>query len=261
MYAGKPGFLAGHGSSPVAYLPTMCATLPDKQPITRFKSFTVFGCSGIAAGMAFAQLTYRESLRDIETCTACASVEALSHAGSPVGISRNTLAERQSDPGLAPSTPISLERLIHTARRLHIDQDPGLDVRQHGLRARHSSTIDLCLTLLPWAHFRKTKSVDQASYAARSRAGHIPAFIHGFPHGKLHDGFNCPGREALLLPERPGSRSTSWIACYLDCAATCLDQPNCISARQGYASAPAGQIWTPDFVASIPMARRTGRPD
>ena len=151
-----------------------------------------FQCSDQYRSMAFAQLTYRESLRDIETCLR-AQASKLYHMGITSGISRNTLANANQTRDWRLYADFA-QRLIHTARRLHIDQDPGLDVA-NTVYALDSSTIDLCLTLFPWAHFRKTKSAIKLHTLLDLR-GHIPAFIH-ISDGKLHD-VNVLD---LLLPE------------------------------------------------------------
>ena len=109
-----------------------------------------FQCSDQYRSMAFAQLTYRESLRDIETCLR-AQASKLYHMGITRGISRNTLANANQTRDWRLYADFA-QRLIHTARRLHIDQDPGLDVA-NTVYALDSSTIDLCLTLFPWAPF------------------------------------------------------------------------------------------------------------
>ena len=151
-----------------------------------------FQCSDQYRSMAFAQLTYRESLRDIETCLR-AQASKLYHMGITSGISRNTLANANQTRDWRLYADFA-QRLIHTARRLHIDQGPGLDVA-NTVYALDSSTIDLCLTLFPWAHFRKTKSAIKLHTLLDLR-GHIPAFIH-ISDGKLHD-VNVLD---LLLPE------------------------------------------------------------
>ena len=151
-----------------------------------------FQCSDQYRSMAFAQLTYRESLRDIETCLR-AQASKLYHMGITRDISRNTLANANQTRDWRLYADFA-QRLIHTARRLHIDQDPGLDVA-NTVYALDSSTIDLCLTLFPWAHFRKTKSAIKLHTLLDLR-GPIPAFIH-ISDGKLHD-VNVLD---LLLPE------------------------------------------------------------
>ncbi len=151
-----------------------------------------FQCSDHYRCMAFAQLTYRESLRDIETCLR-AQASKLYHMGITSRVSRNTLANANHTRDWRLYADFA-QRLIHTARSLHVDPDPGLDVA-HTVYALDSSTIDLCLTLFPWAHFRKTKSAIKLHTLLDLRA-HIPAFIH-ISDGKLHD-VNVLD---LLLPE------------------------------------------------------------
>ena len=151
-----------------------------------------FKCSDQYRCMAFAQLTYRESLRDIETCLR-AQPSKLYRMGIDNGVSRNTLANANQVRDWRIHADFA-QRLIHTARRLHIDDDHGLDI-DNTVYALDSLTIDLCLTLFPWAHFRKTKSAVKLHTLLDLR-GHIPAFIH-ISDGKLHD-VNVID---LLLPE------------------------------------------------------------
>ena len=122
-----------------------------------------FQCSEQYRCMAFAQLTYRESLRDIETCLR-AQPSKLYHMGLNSGVSRNTLANANQIRDWRIHADFA-QRLIHTARRLHIDENHGLDIDRHGLCAgflHHRSVSDH----VPWAHFRKTKSDGQASHPA-----------------------------------------------------------------------------------------------
>ena len=151
-----------------------------------------FQCSEQYRCMAFAQLTYRESLRDIETCLR-AQPSKLYHMGLNSGVSRNTLANANQIRDWRIHADFA-QRLIHTARRLHIDESHGLDI-DNTVYALDSSTIDLCLTMFPWAHFRKTKSAVKLHTLLDLR-GQIPAFFH-ISDGKLHD-VNVMD---LLLPE------------------------------------------------------------
>ena len=152
----------------------------------------LFQCSEQYRCMAFAQLTYRESLRDIETCLR-AQPSKLYHMGLNSGVSRNTLANANQIRDWRIHADFA-QRLIHTARRLHIDENHGLDI-DNTVYALDSSTIDLCLTMFPWAHFRKTKSAVKLHTLLDLR-GQIPAFLH-ISDGKLHD-VNVMD---LLLPE------------------------------------------------------------
>ena len=145
--------------------------------------------------MTFAQLTYRESLRDIETCLR-AQAKRLPHMGILSGISRNTLANANKNRDWRIHADFA-QSLIRKARDLYHDDDCGLDI-ENTVYALDSSTIDLCLNLFPWAHFRRTKSAVKLNTLLDLRS-YIPAFIH-ISDGKLHD-VNVLD---LLVPE-PGA--------------------------------------------------------
>ena len=141
-----------------------------------------FRCTEQYRCMAFAQLTYRESLRDIETCLRAQS-HKLPHMGIINGVSRNTLANANKMRDWRIYADFA-QRLIHTARNLYADQDHELDL-DNTVYALDSSTIDLCLSLFPWAPFRSTKAAVKLHTLLDLR-GNIPAFIH-ISDGKLHD--------------------------------------------------------------------------
>ena len=141
-----------------------------------------FFCSEQYRCMTFAQLTYRESLRDIETCLR-AQAKRLPHMGILSGISRNTLANANKNRDWRIHADFA-QSLIRKARDLYHDDDCGLDI-ENTVYALDSSTIDLCLNLFPWAHFRRTKSAVKLHTLLDLR-GYIPAFIH-ISDGKLHD--------------------------------------------------------------------------
>ena len=145
--------------------------------------------------MAFAQLTYRESLRDIETCLR-AQAKKLYHMGILSTISRNTLANANKNRDWRIYADFA-QSLIRKARDLYHDDGGVLDI-ENTVYALDSSTIDLCLNLFPWAHFRRTKSAVKLHTLLDLR-GYIPAFIH-ISDGKLHD-VNVLD---LLVPE-PGA--------------------------------------------------------
>ncbi len=151
-----------------------------------------FSCLDQYRCMAFAQITYRESLRDIETCLRAQS-RKLYHMGIGGGISRNTLANANQVRDWRIYADFA-QRLIHTARRLYADEDLGLEL-DNTVYALDSSTIDLCLTLFPWADFRRTKAAVKLHTLLDLR-GSIPSFIH-ISDGKLHD-VNVMD---LLIPE------------------------------------------------------------
>ena len=152
-----------------------------------------FTCADQYRCMAFAQLTYRTSLRDIETCLRVQSGK-LYHMGIRGGISRNTLANANQVRDWKIYADFA-QHLIHIARNIHADDTlPGLDVHDT-VYALDSSTIDLCLSLFPWARFRKTKGAVKL-HTLLDLHGNIPAFIH-ISDGKLHD-VNVMD---MLLPE------------------------------------------------------------
>ena len=154
-----------------------------------------FSCSEQFRCMAFAQLTYRESLRDIETCLR-AQAKKLYHMGILSTISRNTLANANKNRDWRIYADFA-QSLIRKARDLYHDDGGVLDI-ENTVYALDSSTIDLCLNLFPWAHFRRTKSAVKLHTLLDLR-GYIPAFIH-ISDGKLHD-VNVLD---LLVPE-PGA--------------------------------------------------------
>lgn len=106
--------------------------------------------------MAFAQLTYRESLRDIECCLLRAMREKLYHLGILGKISRSTLADANEARDWRIYSDFA-QVLIHEVRRLYVDDDFGLELKET-VYALDSSTIDLCLSIFPWARFRKKKT-------------------------------------------------------------------------------------------------------
>ena len=132
--------------------------------------------------MAFAQLTYRESLRDIECCLR-AMREKLYHMGIRGKISRSTLADANEKRDWRIYRDFA-QLLIHVARRLYADDDFGLELEQT-VYALDASTIDLCLSLFPWARFRKTKGAIKVHTLLDLR-GNIPAFI-AITDGKVHE--------------------------------------------------------------------------
>ena len=142
--------------------------------------------------MAFAQLTYRESLRDIETCL---SVQAskLYSMGFRDPVRRSTLADANEVRDWRIYAELA-QRLIVQARRLYVNEDLGFDLA-NTVYALDSTTIDLCLAVFPWAHFRTTKAAVKMHTLLDLR-GNIPSFIH-VSDGKLHDVHALD----LLLPE------------------------------------------------------------
>ena len=139
-------------------------------------------CGEQYRAMAFAQLTYRDSLRDIE---ACLSVHAskLYHMGFRQPVRRSTLADANEGRDWRIYAEMA-QRLIAQARKLYADEDLGVDLT-NTVYALDATTIDLCLSVFPWAHFRTTKAAVKMHTLLDLR-GSIPSFIH-ISDGKLHD--------------------------------------------------------------------------
>ena len=141
-----------------------------------------FRCLDQFLVMAFAQLTYRESLRDIETCLR-AQQSKLYHMGIRGGISRSTLADANEQRDWRIYADFA-QALIKIARPLYAEEDLGLDL-ENTVYALDASTIDLCLSLFPWAKFRSTKSAVKL-HTLLDLQGNIPTFID-ITDGKVHD--------------------------------------------------------------------------
>ena len=144
--------------------------------IRSFSCFDQFLC------MAFAQLTYRESLRDIEICLR-AMQPKLYHAGIRGKVSRSTLADANEKRDWRIYADFA-HVLIGMARELYADEDFGLQITQAAY-ALDSTTIDLCLSLFPWASFRKQKGAIKL-HTEMDLRGSIPCVIR-ITHGKVHD--------------------------------------------------------------------------
>ena len=142
--------------------------------------------------LAFAQLTYRESLRDIEACLS-AQAAKLYHMGIREAVSRSTLADANELRDWRIYAEFA-HRLIVQARQLYASEDFGLDLT-NTVYALDSTTVDLCLSVFPWAHFRTTKAAVKMHTLLDLR-GSIPTFIH-ISDGKTHDTKALD----LLIPE------------------------------------------------------------
>jgi hypothetical protein len=151
-----------------------------------------FSCAEHYRVMAFAQLTYRESLRDIEASLS-AQAHKLYHMGFREPVRRSTLADANETRDWRIYAEFA-QRLIAHARRLYAHEDLGLELT-NTVYALDSTTIDLCLSVFPWALFRSTKSAVKMHTLLDLR-GNIPSFIH-VSEGKLHDVHALD----LLLPE------------------------------------------------------------
>ena len=141
-----------------------------------------FSCLDQYLAMAFAQLTYRESLRDIEACLRSVGPK-LYHMGLRSKVSRTTLADANERHDWRIYSDFA-QVLIGIARPLYAQDPLGVDLA-HSLYALDSTTIDLCLTLFPWAKFRKRKAAVKM-HTLLDLHGNIPTFI-SITDGKVHD--------------------------------------------------------------------------
>jgi hypothetical protein len=132
--------------------------------------------------MAFAQLTYRESLRDIEICLSAQSAK-LYHMGFRQEIKRSTLADANESRDWRIHAEFA-QRLIAQARKLYVGEALDFEL-ENTAYALDSTTIDLCLSVFPWAPFRTTKAAVKMHTLLDLR-GNIPTFIH-ISDGKMHD--------------------------------------------------------------------------
>jgi hypothetical protein len=157
--------------------------------VTRFTCLDQYLC------MAFAQLTYRESLRDIEACLR-AQRHKLYHMGVRSQVSRSTLADANETRDWRIHADFA-QALIAIARRLYASDDFGLAL-QETVYALDSTTIDLCLSVFPWAHFQRTKAAVKLHTLLDLR-GPIPSFIH------ITDGKGSDYQVLDVLVPEPGS--------------------------------------------------------
>ena len=141
-----------------------------------------FTCLDQFLCMAFAQLTYRESLRGIEACLRVAKPK-LYHMGIRSNVSRNTMANANENRSWRIYADFA-QVLIKIARTLYANEDFGLELKQ-AVYAFDSTTIDLCLSVFPWARFRKTKAAIKPHMLIYLR-GNIPVVI-SITNGKIHD--------------------------------------------------------------------------
>ena len=162
--------------------------LPKKkldQCIRRFRGnhrIKTFSCFDQFLCMAFAQITYRQSLRDIETCLRAMQTK-LYHCGIRGNVARANLAKANENRDWRIYADFA-QILIAQARKLYANDDFGLDLKQTAY-AFDSSTIDLCLSLFPWATSRKPKAAIKL-HTLMDLRGSIPCFI-SITDGKTHD--------------------------------------------------------------------------
>ena len=169
---------------------TLFAQIMDFLPWKRFHRIVVrrngehytkhFSCAEQFRVMAFAQLSYRESLRDIELCLG-AQVAKLYHMGLSSPVKRTTLAEANERRDWRIFAEFA-QCLIDEARELYRDEPFGIDLAG-SVYAFDASTIDLCLSLFPWAHFGRAKASKASKASIKLHTlldlrGNIPSFIH-----------------------------------------------------------------------------------
>jgi hypothetical protein len=176
MHAGKLVFAQLTEHLPLTTFRRCVAAYGGEHKIKSFSCLEQFLC------LAFAQLTYRESLRDIEACLR-AQREKLYHMGIRSRISRSTLADANEVRDWRIYADFA-QRLIGMARKLYIDEPFGVDL-QETVYALDTTTIDLCLSVFSWAPFRSTKAAVKLHTLLDLR-GNIPAFIH-VSDGKMHE--------------------------------------------------------------------------
>jgi hypothetical protein len=163
---------------------TLFAQLMDFLPWSTFdrivaryhgnRAVRTFPCAAQYQVMAFAQITYRESLRDLEVCLSAQSAK-LYHMGLRGPVRRSTLADANETRDWRIYAEFG-QRLIAQARRLYAADDLDVDLPST-VYALDSTTIDLCLSMFPWAHFRSTKAAVKMHTLLDLR-GNIPSFIH-----------------------------------------------------------------------------------
>lgn len=176
MNTGKTVFSQVVSQLPIHHLRQCIARYRGNHKVKHFSCYDQYLC------MVFAQLTFRESLRDIEACLR-AQKSKLYHMGVRGGISRNTLANANKVRDWRIYADFA-QVLINRARDLYSNEDFGVDLDET-VYALDSSTIDLSLSTFPWAHFRSTKAAVKLHTLLDLR-GNIPTFLH-ISDGKLHD--------------------------------------------------------------------------
>ena len=185
------------GQSVFAQIVTFLSHNEFRRCVQRYdgdRSIRRFSCWDQFLAMAFAQLTYRESLRDIEVCLT-AHDKKLYHSGFRGSVKRSTLADANEKRDWRIYADFA-QTLIQIARPLYADTDLGLDIDATVYALE--TTIDLCLSLFPWARFRRAKGAVKL-HTMIDLQGSIPVFID-ITDGKVHD-VNVLD---ILIPE-PGS--------------------------------------------------------
>jgi hypothetical protein len=168
MHHGKLVFAQLMEHLPLQTFRRCVARYPSRYPTLRFSHLDQFLC------MAFAQLTFRESLRDIETCLRVYASK-LYHIGIRGGVARSTLADANEKRDWRIYQDFALS-LIHVARKLYARDSFGVEL-SNTTYALDSTIIDVCLSLFPWARFQR----DQAAvklHTVLDLRGSIPSFVH-----------------------------------------------------------------------------------
>ena len=177
MYEGKLVFAQLMDHLPLHTFRRIVKRYDGERKVKTFSCLDQFLC------MAFAQLTYRESLRDIEACLRAQRTK-LYHLGIRTKqVARNTLANANAVRDWHIYADFA-QSLITIARSLYVDEPFGVDLKD-SVYALDASTIDLCLSVFPWAPFRQAKAAVKLHTLLDLR-GNIPSFIH-ISDGKLHD--------------------------------------------------------------------------
>ena len=176
MYVGQTVFSQLIDFLPKQQFDTCVRRYRGNHRIKTFSCFDQYLC------MVFAQITYRQSLRDIETCLR-AMQQKLYHCGIRGNISRTTLAKANENRDWRIYAEFA-HRLINRARALYANQDFGLQLDRE-VYALDSTTIDLCLSLFPWAKFRTHKAAVKV-HTLMDLKGSIPTVIR-ITDGKVHD--------------------------------------------------------------------------
>ena len=174
-----------HGRTVFSQLITFLPDREFRRCVARYDGdsrLRAFSCWNQYLSMAFGQLTYRESLRDIEACLR-AMGEKLYHMGFHSRVARSTLADANDSRDWRIYADFA-QFLIRIARPLYARDPIGVDLAQ-SLYALDSTTIDLCLALFPWARFRKHKAAVKM-HTLLDLHGNIPTFI-SITDGKVHD--------------------------------------------------------------------------
>jgi Domain of unknown function (DUF4372)/Transposase DDE domain len=189
MYTGKLVFAQLMGHLPLHTFRRCVARYGGDRRVKRFTCLDQYLC------MAFAQLTYRESLRDVEACLR-AQRSKLYHMGISSAVSRSTLADANETRDWRIHADFA-QSLIAVARKLYAGDDFGVELSQT-VYAFDATTIDLCLTVFPWARFQTIKSAIKLHTLLDLR-GNIPSFLH------ITDGKGSDYKSLDVLPLEAGS--------------------------------------------------------